>query len=113
MKQVGFWRDPSDVDPSEALPDPGDSVEPDWDPVERDAVVRYLRDGKLLDWVKGYSWCRFQCGVHDSEMGDKTLTDGDYFWPEGLPHYLTDHGVKPPGDFVAHVLRTLREREQR
>jgi hypothetical protein len=103
MNEIGFWLDPSN-EATRALPDPRDWVDEDWDPVEREAVTRYLRAGDVHIWVKGYSWCRFRCGIEDWDMGSKTLTDGIYVWPEGLPHYLEVHHVKPPQEFIDHVL---------
>ena len=38
-------------------------------------------------------------------MGSRCLTDGTWSWPEGLPHYITDHHVRLPDDFVAHMRR--------
>jgi len=106
-KEIGFWSDPSN-ELTRGLPDPRALVDGSWDSVEREAVTRYLRAGDVHLWLKGYSWCRFHCGIPNSEMGSKTLTDGDYVWPEGLPHYLEVHHVKPPQEFVDHVLEKQR-----
>ena len=103
-KEVGFWSDPDDGVPGD-LPNPIDLVDETWDPDERDVVTRYLRSGGDYMMLKGYSSCRFRCGIPDSEMGSKTLTDGEYVWPEGLPHYLEVHHVKPPREFIDHVLK--------
>ena len=106
---VGYWCDPDD--PKEAnLPDPRHSVDPHWDPTERDAVAQYLRQGAEHTAYKGTSWCRFNCGFSEWSMGSRDLTDGVYVWPEGLPHYLEKHQVKPPEEFLAHVREQLRRR---
>lgn len=106
---VGFWRDPWHPTTS-AWPDPTDAVDPSWAPPERDAVIAYLNDGEHDTPWQGYSWCRFKCGVPDSEMGAWDLTDGTYVWPEGYAHYLEKHDVKPPEEFLEHVRRQLRNR---
>jgi hypothetical protein len=107
-KRVGFWRDPGD--PSTAsLPDPHDFVDPDWHPRERAAVLGHLRNGEFVRYWQGHSWCRFRCGIANSEMGAGDFTDGTWVWPEGFAHYLEAHGVKPPEEFLAHVRRRLRE----
>ncbi|CAM9418991.1 unnamed protein product [Scytosiphon promiscuus] len=49
------------------------------------------------------------CGsVRKKFMGCTTLTDGKYVWPEGLAHYITEHAVRPPEDFVEYALENLR-----
>lgn len=50
----------------------------------------------------GNSWCRFRCG--ETSMGNCELTDGVYVWPEGFLHYVQVHHVKPPQQFINHVL---------
>ena len=35
--------------------------------------------------------------------GSLELTDGTYVWPEGLAHYVEQHGVKLPGEFLEHA----------
>ena len=42
-------------------------------------------------------------------MGSECQTDGVFIWPEGFAHYLEAHAVRPPEEFVRHVL----ERAQR
>jgi hypothetical protein len=32
------------------------------------------------------------------------MTDGTYNWPQGFEHYITEHGVRPPTEFIAHCL---------
>jgi hypothetical protein len=33
------------------------------------------------------------------------MTDGVYCWPEGLAHYVKEHDVRLPDEFVTHVAR--------
>lgn len=48
----------------------------------------------------GYSPCRL-CGDNDGAL---ELSDGVFVWPEGLRHYVVDHGVRLPQEFVSHVV---------
>ena len=48
----------------------------------------------------GFSPCRF-CGAAN---GSAERTDGAYLWPEGLAHYLRDHGVRPPVSVIRHII---------
>jgi hypothetical protein len=34
------------------------------------------------------------------------MTDGVYCWPEGLAHYINEHDVRLPAEFVAHVRKS-------
>lgn len=38
------------------------------------------------------------------DMGTAEQTDGVYVWPEGLAHYVAEHNVRLPKEFVNHVL---------
>lgn len=79
--------------------DPRSMVDTSWGAEERDLVVGYLRAGRVAVQFRGLSRCRF-CG---RENGSKELSDGTFSWPEGLPHYLEEHGVRLPDEFVEHV----------
>ncbi len=68
------------------------------------AVVRYLRGGSWHETYRGYSWCRFDCGVPHEEMGSREFTDGTWVWPEGLVHYVEVHRVPLPDAFTQKAL---------
>ncbi|MFC1611737.1 hypothetical protein ACFL6C_12315 [Myxococcota bacterium] len=102
--KIGFWRGPEGSKDA-GLPDPRDFVDPGWDPQEKRLVVQYLKEGGELHAYLGYSWCRFDTSHRG--MGCRDLTDGTYVWPEGLVHYLEVHDVKPPREFITHVLQQL------
>lgn len=101
MKRVGFWKGSL----FDGLPDPRRLVDVTWDPHERALVVAYLKAGREANAFFGYSHCRFECGKQDRDLGCHDLTDDVYVWPEGYAHYIEDHGVRPPADFVAHVMK--------
>jgi len=95
---IGYWR--STVDSRERLPHPSELVDSAWDVDERELVVEYLLGGLPVIHMMGYSPCRI-CGENN---GTSELTDGIYLWPSGLPHYLLEHSVRLPRDFVAHAV---------
>jgi hypothetical protein len=102
LKRVGFWW--SDYEP--ALPHPREYVDQAWDPSERDLAITYLEQCYYLTWIAcGYSWCRFGCwgGKSWHELGHGEYTDGVWLFPEGFPHYVRHHAVKPPADFLEHM----------
>src|SRR4051812_40706306 len=114
FKAIGYWREPTYVWlPDERrfnfegwsedswLADPMRVVEShggcDPDPL----VVSYLRSGKEFAAWRGFSSCRFECGVPDELMGYRCLTDGAWVWPEGLAHYVERHQLPLPDEFTS------------
>jgi len=75
-------------------------VDPDWREDERRRVGDYLQRGTRVNQQGGLSECRF-CERHN---GSAELTDGVYCWPEGLAHYVSEHDVRLPEEFVGHAL---------
>jgi hypothetical protein len=127
LKAVGYWRPSEDalrykgehayggrrLSPAEIaarpegcanpLPNPAYLVWEGWDPAELPGVLAYLRAGQ--EWIRfnGWSYCRFDCGIAPSALGDRDLTDGMWVWPEGLPHYVEVHSVRLPDEFIDHM----------
>lgn len=101
LRAIGFWRSINDADPS--LPDPRDFIDPDWHSDERARVAAYLGTGRRVRAQTGKSRCRL-CGAAN---GSEEQTDGVYLWPEGLAHYVSEHAVRLPAEFLAHLEREL------
>jgi hypothetical protein len=55
----------------------------------------------------GMSPCRF-CGI---DNGYSEMSDGPYLWPSGLDHYVDEHDVRLPAEFVAHAVARLEALE--
>lgn len=104
---IGYWR--SARQPS--WPDPAWFVDNDWATPERIQILAHLRGGVVSCVAAGPSWCRFRCTAR--MCGAAELSDGRFFWPEGLAHYVECHGVRPPHEFVAHALASARSAELR
>lgn len=102
LKQVGFWTQTHEDPATPTLSWPGNLVDPTWDKAERDRVVAYLKAGKEGTTYRGMSMCRLCPG--DKWNGSSDLHDDVYLWPDGFAHYLEEHDVKPPQEFVNHVL---------
>lgn len=107
--KVGFWADTQGgaqflVDVIfDRLPDPRDLVDPNWPLRERELIAVYLDAAPDVEHWMGYSYCRFNCGIHGTEMGTTDKSDGRYLWPEGLSHYVLKHSVRLPEDFIRHI----------
>lgn len=95
---IGYWNDARNTYPH--LPKVEDFVDLTWLLYEREAVARYLERGKVVQAWRGFSTCRFCQKMN----GSTDLSDVKYQWPAGLSHYVREHGVKPPQDFIEHVL---------
>ena len=96
LKAIGYWQ--GDEEPG--LPHPEHLVRDGWLPDERAKIIAYLDAGREYMAFMGYSFCRFKCGIDEAELGCRDLTDGEWVWPEGLAHYLENHDVILPAEFV-------------
>jgi len=116
LTKIGYWR-PRDEDLPGSIsaeiwakefgePWPGDFVDESWDPGDREQVAGYLDAGDCHEACKGYSPCRL-CDLRKN--GTSCLTDGTYVWPSGLSHYVREHAVRPPDDFIRHALQRRRQ----
>lgn len=99
LHMIGYWRNATHPE----LPDPHDLVDEEWDEDDRFAVVGYLRHGTYYRGWMGLSPCRM-CGRNN---GSGELTDGVLAWPEGLAHYVEEHGVRLPPAVERHVLEAV------
>jgi len=101
---IGYWA--SDSTPG--WPDPRALVDLEWDADEQEAVADYLESGLISRAYMGFSPCRI-CGT---DNGNLELSDLTYVWPSGLAHYVRDHGVRLPAEFVEHATSTQEAVEE-
>lgn len=98
IRMIGYWID----DDQPNLPDPAVHIDSDWDSNEQRIVAEYLNAGRPIRTGRGCSPCRI-CGAPN---GFEEFTDGVFQWPEGLAHYVLDHGVRLPDEVIQHALRS-------
>lgn len=91
------------------LPMPWDYIDKEWDVAEREKVIAHLKAGSTYESWRGNSWCRFHGCTIKYLAGYRDLTDGAYVWPEGFPHYLEAHNIKPPQEFIDHVFSKVKQ----
>jgi len=92
---VGYWFNYDQPN----FPDPGTLVKTDFDVNNINQIIYLLENAKTKSFSQmGFSWCRFRCGSEN--MGNKELTNGKYIWPEGLAHYVKEHKILLPFDFL-------------
>jgi hypothetical protein len=71
---------------------------------QRAQVADYLAAGMTQASYLGTSWCRFGCGIDSRLMGSRDFTDDEWIWPEGLAHYVREHQLVLPDEFIAQAL---------
>ena len=99
LRLIGYWDGPA---VPEGLPDVCDFVLADADITIQRSVAAYLRSGTVFVAAAGVSVCRL-CGAAN---GGTEQTDGEHFvWPEGLAHYVEEHGVRLPNEVAAIAVR--------
>ena len=101
LKLIGYWTD-TKYHGMEWI-HPKDLVDPKWEFDRRSSIVTYLRSGIFLCAELGYSYCRFEGGPPDCEMGDSELTDGVWVWPKGLAIYVERYHIRLPDEFIRHM----------
>ena len=95
---LGYWR--SVLEPQ--YPDVACFVDATWSPSKRLTTLHYLHQGYPLHYWMGVESCLLGCG---DELFTTGYTDGTYYWPETLLHYVADHAVRLPDAFTAHIQR--------
>ena len=97
---IGYWDGP---ETDHSWPAVENFVDMGWDADEREFVVSYLQSGVMVWGCMGFSLCRF-CG---QENGNLELSDGHFMWPDGLAHYVAEHGVRLPDLFIHHSVARM------
>ena len=98
LKVIGYWKSEYD----QQWPDPAWFVDNSLSEEELTKTVQYLRKGCPMPYATGgYSWCRFRCG--EDLISSRELTDGKFIWPENLWHYVREHKVRLPIEFIKEV----------
>ena len=101
---IGYWF--SYDQPN--LPDPGTLVKIDFDPNHINHIIYLLENAKTMSFSQmGFSWCRFRCG--SLNMGNREMTNGKYIWPQGLVHYVKEHKIILPFDFLESLSNDFYE----
>lgn len=109
LKGVGFWRSAAVCSAFLCCPRPQWFVCPGWHASERSNILQYLRAGVQACTFGGISDCCFRFCRENGIGGTHRYTDGEWFWPESLPHYVECHAVSLPEEFVNSMrLRSWR-----
>jgi len=100
LRKVGFWNDNKNGYPQYPMPE---AREKPWKG-KRDFVAALTqlqeKGGIKRESYRGWSDCRC-CGKMN---GNKEYTKDGWLWPEGFLHYVEEHNVKPPQDFIDFIM---------
>jgi len=102
---IGYWKG----NDSEYLPDPNDYIDAKWNVIEKTIITNYLKSADDFEHYFGMSNCR----ICDVINGTSEKSDGVYIWPTGFPHYIEEHSVKPPQEFIDHVFERVGKNVQK
>ncbi len=97
------WEDPFYKEAVEKGIHPVDLQDFSQSQDELKKIADYLDSGIRESEAAGYSFCRFGCGEPSHKMGNASLGDGIYSWPEGLSHYVKKHSIRLPEFFIEHI----------
>ena len=102
LQLIGFWTAPEefgeDSDYPAAWPHPRELPKRDWDPALKRRVCAYLESGRQIARYMGYSNCRFPNCVE--RLGTADCSDETWVWPEGFEHYIAEHDISLPEQFL-------------
>lgn len=101
LNLIGYWTD-TKFNRIKTI-HPKYLVDANWEADRRSDIVKYLRSGIRVMSDLGFSYCRFEDGPPDHEMGCCELSDGVYAWPEGLAIYVERYNVRLPDEFIQHM----------
>lgn len=104
MKLIGYWNSKYEdryIDPAELIDDDYyKNLDPAYDRCNFSDIINYLKSGFIVNRYIGYSECRI-CG---KMLGTHERTDFEYIWPDQLDHYVEEHSVKLPEEFLDKIM---------
>ncbi|MEK6833229.1 MAG: hypothetical protein AABY32_04225 [Nanoarchaeota archaeon] len=65
----------------------------------KDKIVQYLSKGSDAICWRGFAGCR----ICDTLLGTRCLSDGTWIWPQRLEHYIIEHNIVLPEEFINYM----------
>jgi len=96
---IGYWNDSSDNYPQYPIPVSKGTLDSS-DYKFHNEIADYLDSGDRVNQYRGISVCRFD--GHGNGTAERC--DDKYVWPDGLSHYVRDHHVVLPDEFIEHII---------
>ena len=105
---VGYWHSEYEQN----YPDPNKLQSKNfWEDFERinycnkKRITLYLDSGIPCNFYRGISRCR----ICEKFLGSFERHDYKYIWPDQLSHYISEHDVILPKDFIQHILNNMSQ----
>jgi hypothetical protein len=95
LNLIGYWKEYGE----DNYIDPALLIDEGWEIDNREKIINYLNSGKFKTGYFGWSNCR----ICKCRNGGTELTDGVWYWPVGLAHYVEKHNVKLPDEFIEYM----------
>lgn len=102
LNMVGYWVGGFDEGAKKYI-HPSIIIDSTWHNEDKAKIIGYLKQGIPFWHDLGYSFCRFEDGPPDDQMGSMDLTDGIWLWPEGLYIYVEKFNIRLPDEFYDHM----------
>jgi hypothetical protein len=99
-KWFGIFQ--ADDGTEEGVPRFSEFVDVGWQPGDKLRIVEYLKSAPN---VLSSSSLPTPCMICGAELGDpgSFFSDGEWLWPERLVHYMIEHDVRLPDEFVERI----------
>jgi hypothetical protein len=108
VETIGYWKKATGY--GDQLPEASWFIDPNQDSSQGHSDLADLLDaGVEYLWALGFSVCRI-CG---RQNGCSQRTDGRFVWPEGLSHYVREHGLSLPPSITSELRRAPAKPAQR
>ena len=102
MNRQLIWLGPWADEDHPNRPRPEDHIDPTWDENDRGQVSSYLEGGFVVGAPLDLDGVCTLCGA--KMYRGPMQTDGVYIWRTWLAHYVDKHNVRPPQQFIDHVV---------
>jgi hypothetical protein len=100
-KLIGYWNDEENIYPYYPLPQNLEKyvVGNAFDSAVEKIICDFLKSGDETNFYRGSSKCR----ICRKPLGSHERTIGDWIWPDGLDHYVSEHKIILPFEFLSII----------
>lgn len=96
---IGYWNDNGNNYPQYPMPVTEPLLSSKMCELH-ERVAAYLDSGDIVNQYRGFSACR----IDGHGNGTHERCDDKYIWPAGLSHYVRDHHIVLPQEFIDHIV---------
>ena len=130
IQSIGFWQPTKSLSlKDKQLPIVKDNQDCHWDENEKQMVLSYLeipflkekiwdipKSKESTNLIEPYTMAilkrTYTCIICNKKSPQVLHTNGQFYWPSGYRHYIEEHYVKPPQEFLDYVNSYYSTREK-